>query len=221
MSDQCAVPQFFTDADFVGAASVFDAIWGWELEEADDDERGALALLYTAGAVAGANWVRVIRSEAEGEVLALLCAAIKPEAPPETAASQHDGSRYAALALHYREALSQSAAGRRILDFYAQIDAVNAKLLGELKAKNLGWDAELKLLITSPAARGKGYASRLVEDCLHEVVARGGRWCMLLTDTHCAWQYYEKTGWHQDARCRWEDESGIIGFAYRKDAASF
>ena len=120
------MPQFFTDADFVGAASVFDAIWGWELEEADDDERAALALLYTAGAVAGANWVRVIRSEAEGEVLALLCAAIKPEATPESAASQHDGSRYAALALHYREALSQSAVGRRILDFYAQIDAVNA-----------------------------------------------------------------------------------------------
>ncbi len=211
----------FCDADFAGAAAVFDAIWGWELEGASQSERENLALLYTAGALASANWVQVAVEavEKEGEqdeehVKALLCAQINGRGKPS-----HDQALYARLALFYREALEKTAVGKEILDFYEKLEAVNRDLLSDMRRQSLGWDAELKLLITAPDARGKGYARRLVEACFADAAAAGGSWCMLLTDTHCAWQYYEKTGWQRAAQHLWRDGSGITGFAYRKRIA--
>ncbi len=211
----------FTGADFYGVASIFDEIWGWELEGAAQAERARLALFYTAAALASGNWARVVREQPAapvddlddaGRVLAFLCADIKGIETPA-----YDRAGYARLALFYRQALEETAAGREILDFYARIEAVNADLLGQLRSRAMGWDAELKLLITAPAARGRGCAGMLTRACFEDVRANRGRWCMLLTDTHCAWQYYEKTGWSQDARRPWGDDSGITGFAYRKD----
>ena len=199
----------YSNDDFAGAAAVFDEIWGWELDRDAPSERDNLAVLYVAGALASSNWVKVVRDE-EG-VKALLCADIRGKTD-----CAHDRALYTSVALGRRRAMEKSEAGRWILDFYGKIEAVNASLLKQMNDAGLGWDAELKLLITSPRARGKGYASTLVNSCLHDAAELGAKCCMLLTDTHCSWQYYEKTGWSLAARKPWSDGSGIVGFAFRK-----
>lgn len=199
----------FANDDFDGAVAVFDEIWGWELDADAPSERENLAVFYVAGALATSNWVQVVRDE-QG-LRALLCADIRGKAD-----CAHDRALYTAIALEHRRRMQASQAGRWILDFYNKIEAVNADLLGQMNKAGLGWEAELKLLITSPAARGKGCASALVSACFQDAAACGAKWCMLLTDTHCSWQYYEKTGWSLAARKPWSDGSGIVGFAYRK-----
>lgn len=194
--------------DLSAAVGLFDDIWGWELE-GDAAEKADLALLYVAGIIAECNHLAV--AEVDGEVRAVVFAEVNDLVAPDGRAA------YLAMASEAQSRLQKSETGRRTLAFYAKLEEVFTELCKTMKAQGDTWDAEIKLLLTDPSCRGQGLATKLTQSVFEALSNCAGSRCMLCTDTHCSWQYYEKTGWSRAAQIEWGDGSGITAFAYRKD----
>lgn len=203
----------FRDEDFYDLVAMFDETWGWELKGTDEDKL-ALATLYIACAVAGSD--RVFVAEANGKAVATACLQSVEDRAAFAADTGCDKARYLTLIDQSRKKLAKTEAGRFALDFYKDLDAVNERLIQSLAKDGKPWDAELKLLLTSPNCRGMGLGKMLLQAVFDDLKKFDKRMCMLRTDTHCAWQYYEKTGWSCDAKIDWEDDSDITAFAFRK-----
>ena len=198
----------FESRDFSAAVDLFDEIWGWELE-GDAAEKADLAVLYVAGIIAESNHLAV--AEIDGAVCAVVFADVVGLGEVE------ERSAYLTMAAQAQARLQMSETGRRTLAFYAKLEAVFAGLCEAMLEAGDGWDAEIKLLLTSSACRGRGIATRLTQTVFEALSKNAGSRCMLCTDTHCSWQYYEKTGWRRAAQIDWNDGSGITAFAYRKE----
>ncbi len=205
------VVRHYQDADFDDLVRMFDETWGWELE-GDEEENRALAVLYIALALLGSTEVFVAQYEGRVQGVACLQTSGKSVSSQET----YDRAALSFLVQTMTARLKASESGRFALDFYEKIDAVNMRLLEVMRADNLLWDAELKLLLTSSTCRGLGVGKNLMKTVFDCLKAKKLAWCMLRTDTHCAWQYYEKTGWSRSAELVWEDGTDITAFAYRK-----
>lgn len=208
----------YRDDDFVDLARMFDDTWGWELT-GTPEENMDLASLYVALALLGSDIVYV--AEIDGKVEGVACLQVT-QASNESKKSfkQYDVNTYAIVAQTLGESLKTSEAGRFALDFYRRLDAVNTILVERLEQKNVPWDAELKLLLTSPACRGKGVGKGLVASVFEDLKDYGMKLCMLRTDTHCAWQYYEKTGWERAVEYDWPDEEDLTALSYVKAVPS-
>lgn len=209
LSEPCV--RAYRDGDFEDLVGMFDATWGWELP-ADDGVRPLLAQLYVASALLASDTVLVV--EDAGRVRAVMCLGYARRDPRWTVSG--DGASLLAVVQTAQRQLQATGAGRRVLRFYERVDAANALLLEELARKSIGWQAEIKLLLTDPAARGKGFGGRLMQAALDAAARRGLTLAMLRTDTHCAWQYYGKTGWEMAARIPWQDGTDIVSFAFVK-----
>lgn len=204
----------YQDKDFSDLAHMFDETWGWELKGCAE-ENFALASLYIALALIAADCVYV--AEVDGKVQGVACVQIPNKAGVAcTGLREYDAAAYMLTVQMLEEKLRQSETGRFALEFYNRIDGVNAILLKKLAENSVDWDAELKLLLTSPDCRGKGVGKALVTEVFAELRRRCIKVCMLRTDTHCAWQYYEKTNWKRGAEYDWPDEKDLTALAYVK-----
>lgn len=201
----------YADSDFESVVRIFDAIWGWELE-GDQEEKHTLAAHYIAAALAGSNYVRV--AEHEGNVVGIMCAAI--DNLTDTT-HRPDYATYMMLVAQTRQTLEQTETGRETLAFYKDIDAINADLERSMIRQGQDWQAEMKLLICSPDCQGQGVGKHLVGDLFARLHREHVTWCMLKTDTHCQWQYYEKTGWLMAARQEWPGDSDMTAFAFCRE----
>lgn len=201
------------DDDFEGVAGLFDALWGWELEGSEQEKRD-ISDLYVAGAVLECNRLRVIRLE--GRVVAFLGSIFYDNSVSGEALYDAQSFRLAAAGM--QERLGGTALGRESIDFNDRIVKTNRALEAQMKSRGYVWQAELKLLMTSPAFQGRGLARALIDETLQTMRARGVKGVMLYTDTHCNWRYYEKTGWTLAAEHSWlfRDET-IRGLAYFKE----
>lgn len=201
----------FQSSDFPFLARAVDEEWGWELKGCSPSERDALAVFYSAAAVGSCNAVFSAVND-EGVPCAFLCAELFSQSIPPK--KETDWSHVMAAA---RAVLEGSAAGREVLDFYGQIAAVNARLLRQVKEAGVSPQAELRFFITAQSSRGLGAGRALLNafGChLHEA---GVSCCLLFTDSHCNWQYYEKNGWQRAAYERWDCAGQPIdAFAYVK-----
>lgn len=200
----------FQDDDFETLVRAFDATWGWELET-DEAEKTRLAVHYVAGALAASNYTRVV--ETDGHVLGVMCSVVQGESDEAHRANPYT---YMMVAEQAKRELLETATGREIVSFYDRIAQINRDLEAQLRSNALDWQAEMTLLLCDPSATGRGVGRLLVADLFDYLSDRGVRWCILKTDTHCAWEYYVKTGWTQAATKCWEDDD-IRAFAFRKE----
>lgn len=198
----------YRDEDFDALVGMFHETWGWELQ-GDEREQLTLANLYIACALVQSDWVYVI--EEHSQVQAVVCVDFR-----ETAHKAVDVPTYLSLIQGATHVLNQTTTGQTTLRFYQDIDAINERLAQCMTQRNLSWDAEIKLLLTSPQSRGKGYAKTLMQAVSEELLRRRKSWCMLRTDTHCNWSYYERTGWSKAAEIAWDDGSEMTAYAYRR-----
>lgn len=198
--------------DYPCIAKIFDKIWGWELED-DAQLRASLALFYAGAAVLESS--RVLVADLDGSVAGVCC--VKADGEESCLAYRPDPVLAAALA-QSRIGLQKTAAGRQTLEFYRGIDTVNQQLDSVMSEQGLFFDAEIKLLITDPDAQGRGVGRALQKAALEYLSGLGSvRAVMLKTDTHCAWQFYEHTGWTRAAQKDWIfSGEKITAFAYRR-----
>lgn len=202
----------FNHDDFESLCATFDRQWGWELGD-DFELRHDLAVHYLAAALAGADIVRV--ASVDGQTVGVMCAQVA-DLPSSHDDGVPDKSRYLSLCALSGQRLQASELGRKALSFYATIDAANAQLEQEMSQSSKYWDAEMTLLLCDAAARGKGVGKALVASLFVALQKCSAHYCMLKTDSHCNWQFYEKQQWELAASVPWPDKSGIIGFAFRK-----
>lgn len=200
----------FRDSDFTAVASIFDEIWGWELK-GTQEEKDALATLYVAGNLMQANFVRV--AEVDGKTLAVVMGKVFNASLKEGVAD----SLYSMLLSNARHILGRTMEGKDTLQFYKEIDAVNVKLNEDLKAKRISYQAEMLLLFVSPEAKGKGLGRQLTQSYFDFMKKEGVKTCMLHTDTHCDWEYYQKTGWKVASIRDWQYQDKIRALAFVKD----
>lgn len=206
--------RLYRDEDFGDLVRMFDETWGWELK-GPKQENVALASLYIALALIGSDVVYV--AQIDGKVQGVACLQFSQKQKTESVDSRgYDVSSYMLVAQSLQKQLQQTQTGRYALDFYERLEGVNGILLRKLRENSVDWDAELKLLLTSPQSRGQGVGKALVEQVFDELRRRKTKTCMLRTDTHCAWQYYEKTDWRRAAEYVWPDEADLTALAYVK-----
>lgn len=209
-----ALVSAWSDDCFEGVSGLFSEIWGWEIEGTAAGQKD-VADLYTAGVLLACTRLRVIR---EGERTAAFLGSVI-DADKERAAAEglKDPAAFAAAAAVMEKRLAATAAGRKSLDFNAGIVEANRILKAKMLEAGFAWQGELKLLMTSPAFQGRGFAGALVEDTFRAMRQRGVKAVILYTDSHCSWQWYEKTGWTLAAEHPWEFEGDAIrALAYWK-----
>lgn len=200
------------DAYFDGVAKLFDELWGWELEGSEREKRD-IADLYIAGALLACTRLRVIREQ--DRTAAFLGSVLYENTPEELGLKDPAAVSRAALVIEQR--LRQTKFGRDSIEFNERINEANRKLKNEMLEKAFAWQGELKLLMTSPAFQGRGCARTLINDSLEYMRNRGVRAVVLYTDSHCNWQYYEKTGWTLAAEHEWQFmQEPIRALAYWK-----
>lgn len=204
----------YRDEDFGDLVRMFDETWGWELK-GSKQENLALASWYIALALIGADVVYVAQVDGKVQGVACLQCSLE-EGNTKGDTRTFDATPYMLVVQSLQEQLRQTETGRFALDFYERLDGVNAILLKKLEENSIDWDAELKLLLTSPECRGKGVGKALVAQVFDELRRQKVKTCMLRTDTHCAWQYYEKTSWRRGAQYVWPDETDLTALAYVK-----
>lgn len=200
------------DQDFEGVAKLFDELWGWELEGSEQEKRD-ISDLYIAGSALACNRLRVIREN--GDIAAYLGSVFYQNAPQEQGIQNPSAFRQAAAVMESR--LRSTPFGLESVEFNDLINEANRKLKADMIAKGFEWQGELKLLMTSPLYQGRGMARLLIDDTFDEMRRRGIRNVILYTDSHCNWQYYEKTGWTLAAEHEWSfKEEPIRALAYWK-----
>lgn len=198
--------------DFPFLAQAMDEEWGWELKDCTQSERDALAVFYSAAAVGSCNVVLTAVNEEEVPC-AFLCAEVFRQDKNDA-----NASHWRSLMTAAQTQLQASPAGREVLRFYERIAAVNIRLLEQVKSKGIAPQAELRFFITAPSARGRGAGKALLTSFGDYLRQSHVSVCLLFTDSHCSWQYYEKNGWRRSAFERWECEGETIdAFAYVKD----
>ena len=200
----------YRDDDFEAIVRAFDATWGWELDT-DAEEKQALAAHYVAGAVAASNYTRVV--EKDGRVIGIMCSSIQNM---NDARYRVDPVTYLLVVEETKMRLSRTETGREILTFYDRIADINRELEEELRRNALDWQAEMTLLLCAPDKTCAGVGKALVGDLFDFMGQIGVQWCILKTDTHCAWEYYLKTGWTQAVSKPWQGQSDMRAFAFRK-----
>lgn len=198
----------YENADFEDLTTLFDQTWGWELESTAE-VREDVAELYCAGTVAQSNRIDVI--EADGAVRAVLCSHVTGAALDVVRQSA-----YLQVAQAARQRLSAHAEGQKALAIERTYEEAFERLIDRLRQQGQAWDVELKLLVTSPAYRGRGFAAQLIDALTAHMRATHASRAMLCTDTHCHWRYYDNTGWHRLATVPWADGSSEKAFAYGK-----
>ncbi len=204
----------YRDEDFGDLVRMFDETWGWELK-GSSEENLDLASMYIALALVAADTVYVC--EVDGSVQGVTCLQTSMKSALERLDNKdYDAKTYFFMAQTLENKLQQTESGRFALDFYERLDAVNEILIEKLSENGVAWDVELKLLLTSPSCRGKGVGKALVTKVFDELRSKAVKTCMLRTDTHCAWEYYEKTGWTRGAEYVWPDEDDLTALAYVK-----
>lgn len=202
----------FELSDFPFLARAMDEEWGWELKGCTKGERDALACFYSAAAVGACNTV-FCAVDAQNTPCAFLCAELFAHPKRTPAENLH----WQFLVQSSQEILCASAAGKEVLHFYEQIAAVNRRLLAKTRETGFIPQSELRFFITARAARGKGAGKLLLTQFADHLRAKGVSHCILFTDSHCAWQFYEKTGWRRAAEERWDCAGQPIdAFAYVK-----
>lgn len=201
------------DAYFEDVSELFDELWGWELDGSKQQKRD-IADLYIAGALLACNRLRVVREQ--GKTAAFLGSILYDNPQPGLALENRAAFERAAIELEAR--LRTSCFGMESIVFNEAIVEANRRLKEEMIAKGFAWQGELKLLMTSSAFQGRGYARILVEETLRAMYGQGVRGVVLYTDTHCNWRYYEKNGWVLAAQNEWifRDEP-IRALAYWKE----
>ncbi len=200
----------YRDNDFEAIVQAFDDTWGWELDT-DADEKQALAAHYVAGALAASNYTRVV--EKDGRVIGVMCSSI-----PHLNDTRYrvNPVTYLLVVEETKKRLLHTATGREILSFYDRIADINRELEDELRRNAMDWQAEMTLLLCAPDKTCAGVGRALVSDLFGFLGQIGVQWCILKTDTHCAWEYYLKTGWTQAVTKPWKGESDMLAFAFRK-----
>lgn len=206
----------YQEADFESVVELFDTIWGWELT-GPKEERWALATFYCAGAWLKSDMVRVLTAD---DALAAV-AFFNHDAPSQDrVVDQPSLTKPAWLLTVFQESLQvlqASTTGQETLTFYERIDAINDQLMMQARANGFSWQSELRLLMTHPRYQGKGFAKKIMFDGLQRLSEQGLAHCMLKTDTHCAYQFYDKTGWQQRAVLPWPKEDDMTAFLYGYD----
>lgn len=201
----------FEDRDFEAVAGMFHETWGWELE-GPESVKLDLAAYYVAGIVAKSTTLLV----ADVGRTAVGCAFLTEKTPREDRINR---AAYMTVLKMKAHALSLDAHGRGMLAFYDKLEEVFDALVDRMQEHGKNWEVELNLLLTSCSCRGQGVGRRLVQAVAEHMCRHRQSWCMLRTDTHCDWRYYEKTGWQRAAEVCWQDDSNITAYAYRKALA--